>query len=66
MTLREKATGRYAHCYCWQGYDREWHEYSSCCDCGRWRRDGVDIKPAEVPLVTYNGSGSIVWDRRAP
>ena len=40
MKLREKRTGRYRHCWCWQGYDADGREWTSCCTCALWRPNG--------------------------
>ena len=46
---RERKSGRYAHCWCWQGWSRDGREWDACCTCWKWRTNG---KVQKVPPGT--------------
>ena len=48
---RERKSGCYTHCWCWQGYTRDGRQWEACCTCWKWRDDSRRVQHA--PPITY-------------
>ena len=55
-TRRERKSGRYVHCWCWQGYTRDGRQWEACCSCWEWRTGGRVQKAPERTYVSPTSS----------